>query len=64
MGIKDEQFRKLGKSKQAGSIVIRALTYALSTLGLMLMVIFYSIIGGFIFEWLESENEKQVNSNS
>lgn len=62
MAIKDHQFRRLNIKKQASSILIRVATYILSTLGLMLMVILYSVVGGFVFEWLESENEKQVSS--
>lgn len=61
MAIKDHQFRRLDASKQAGSIVVRAITYILSTLGLLLMVILYSIVGGFVFQWLEAESERQVS---
>ena len=58
--LQDHQFRKLAKSKQASSIVIRVVTYILSTLGLLMMVVLYAIIGGFIFQWLEAENERKV----
>ncbi|XP_067942891.1 potassium channel subfamily K member 9-like [Watersipora subatra] len=56
----DHQFRKLAKSKQASSILIRVVTYILSTLGLLMMVVLYSIIGGFIFSWLEKDNEQKA----
>lgn len=61
MAIQDHQFRRLDKSKQASSILVRAITYILSTLGLLMSVIGYSIVGGFVFQWLEAENEKTVS---
>lgn len=61
--ILDHQFRNLPKSKQASSIVVRAITYILSTLGLLMMVVLYSLIGGFIFQWLEATNEEKVSAS-
>lgn len=63
MGIQDHQFRRLDRGEQAGSICVRAVTYILSTLGLLMLVILYSIVGGFVFQWLEAESERQVGSS-
>jgi len=61
MVINDNQFRTLNKKKQIGSILSRTLGFLLSSSGLVGMVCAYAVIGAYVFEWLEHDNERNVS---
>lgn len=58
--MQDKKVEKLSKPRQATSIPLQIASHIFYTLGLLATVVLYSIIGGFVFGWLERENERLV----
>lgn len=55
----EQEREKIEKKEQRNDCCKRALRFSLSQVGLLLVVILYAVAGGFIFQHLESTNEKE-----